>query len=117
MLRLKQNIERARASKNHAYIVNRQRENRLSEMGKSMYDKRQTVLQKLSEIEIKLENKGIKYAFESETSSQKIRQFVKEKRESRFQLRRELSRLRADSCRENRTLAEMQRKLLVSQLL
>jgi len=68
----------------------------------------------LSEIETKLENKGIKYAYESETSFQKIKKFVEEKRESQIKLRKEISRLRAESCCENRTLAEMQRKLLAS---
>jgi hypothetical protein len=41
-------------------------------MGKSMDVKRQTVLQKLSEIEVNLERKGIKYAIERESSFQKI---------------------------------------------
>lgn len=41
-------------------------------MGKTMYEKRQIVLKNLSDIEVKLEKKGLKYAMESESSLQKV---------------------------------------------
>ena len=64
-----------------------------------------------------LQKKGARYALKSEEDKLKLNEKISAMRESRSSLFFEKKKLRAESCLENRTIAEIQRKVDIIRML
>lgn len=80
-------------------------------------EKTQNVLNKFSASQMTLQKKGARYALKSEEDKSKLNDKILAMRESRSSIFFEKKKLRAESCLENRTISEIQRKVDIIRIL